>query len=61
MSRNFQMFLCVIPIVLTQIWKSVELLEEKGLELSNHISKYKTENRDIPFQNRKENVCTRCN
>ena len=45
---NFQCRMCD-PDSSSQIWKSVELLEKNNLPLPNHISKYKTVDRNVPF------------
>lgn len=46
---NFQCRMCD-PDSSDQIWKSIDLLNEKGLELPNHIGKYTEDDRKFDFK-----------
>ena len=46
---NFQCRMCD-PDSSDQIWKSIDLLNEKGLELPNHIGKYTEADRNFDFK-----------
>jgi len=46
---NFQCRMCD-PDSSDQIWKSIDLLNEKGLELPNHIGKYTDDDRKFDFK-----------